>query len=252
MDNVVIFADHNIGYELVDYLYKNQTSFVIKAIYTNKNENSWWKRLENNPDIVHLLKYYDPNSTPIELLDESIDYLLLLSWKHLLPEPLINHIYNKIVNLHYSLLPIHKGVYPVNWAIQDGDKLTGVTYHIVDKGIDTGAIIAQEELNILWTDDSYTLLNKLDKLAIQLFKNIWEIRTKWDNQIVNQNKGGKYNSRKDFEKSNQINLYKNYIAKDFINILRAKTFNDKSSAYFIDEETGIKYSINIKITKLDE
>ena len=48
-------------------------------------------------------------------------------------------------NLHASLLPIYRGAAPINWAVINGEKETGVSTFFIDKNIDTGNIIFQEK-----------------------------------------------------------------------------------------------------------
>lgn len=55
-------------------------------------------------------------------------------------------------NLHASLLPHYRGAAPINWAIINGEKKTGITTFFIDENIDTGAIILQEEVTISPTD----------------------------------------------------------------------------------------------------
>ena len=52
------------------------------------------------------------------------------------------------INLHGSLLPDYRGAAPINWAIMNGDEKTGVTTFFIEKEIDTGKVIAQENLSI--------------------------------------------------------------------------------------------------------
>ena len=64
-------------------------------------------------------------------------------------EPKVNHIHhgftrNSRLNLHASLLPNYRGAAPINWAIINGEKETGVTTFFIEKEIDTGKIIDQE------------------------------------------------------------------------------------------------------------
>ncbi|GAA1034323.1 MULTISPECIES: formyltransferase family protein [Amycolatopsis] len=56
-----------------------------------------------------------------------------------------------IVNCHPGRLPQHRGVRPVNWALRNGDHLAGITVHVVDDGIDSGAILG-ETLFSIWPD----------------------------------------------------------------------------------------------------
>ncbi|GAA4271881.1 methionyl-tRNA formyltransferase [Aquimarina gracilis] len=64
-------------------------------------------------------------------------------------------------NLHASLLPDYRGAAPINWAIINGERKTGVTTFFIDEKIDTGHIIYQEEVPIEETDNAGTLHDKL-------------------------------------------------------------------------------------------
>ncbi|MCD6366600.1 MAG: methionyl-tRNA formyltransferase [Bacteroidales bacterium] len=64
-------------------------------------------------------------------------------------------------NLHASLLPQYRGAAPINWALINGEKETGVTTFFLDKEIDTGKIILQEEVPVSVADNVESLHNKL-------------------------------------------------------------------------------------------
>lgn len=64
-------------------------------------------------------------------------------------------------NLHASLLPQYRGAAPINWAIINREKKTGVTTFFIDDKIDTGAIIAKKELTMESTETAGTLHDKL-------------------------------------------------------------------------------------------
>jgi len=64
-------------------------------------------------------------------------------------------------NLHASLLPQYRGAAPINWAIINGEKETGVTTFFIEKEIDTGAILLQRKTTIASDDDAGTLHDKL-------------------------------------------------------------------------------------------
>ena len=65
-------------------------------------------------------------------------------------------------NLHASLLPNYRGAAPINWAIINGEKETGVTTFFLKHEIDTGSIIYQEKVAILPEDDLGSLYEKTD------------------------------------------------------------------------------------------
>ncbi|WP_289644593.1 methionyl-tRNA formyltransferase [Maribacter aestuarii] len=68
-------------------------------------------------------------------------------------------------NLHASLLPEYRGAAPINWAIMNGEKKTGVTTFFIDEKIDTGAIILQEETDIHPNENAGSLHDRLMALG---------------------------------------------------------------------------------------
>ncbi|MBN3581760.1 methionyl-tRNA formyltransferase [Algoriphagus aestuarii] len=71
-------------------------------------------------------------------------------------------------NLHASLLPNYRGAAPINWAIINGEKETGVTTFFLKHEIDTGSILFQEKIKILEEDDLGTVYEKLMTLGAEL------------------------------------------------------------------------------------
>lgn len=71
-------------------------------------------------------------------------------------------------NLHASLLPQYRGAAPINWAIINGEKRTGVTTFLLNHEIDKGAIIEQESVEILPEDNIGTLYDKLMHIGSKL------------------------------------------------------------------------------------
>ena len=71
-------------------------------------------------------------------------------------------------NLHASLLPDYRGAAPINWAIINGEKETGVTTFFIDEKIDTGAVILQSKVEISPTENAGELHDKLMQLGANL------------------------------------------------------------------------------------
>lgn len=88
------------------------------------------------------------------------DIILIGAWGEILKKPAI--ILPKIacINCHPSLLPKHRGNNPYISAIKEGETKTGITFHLVDEGVDTGAILLQEEIFISEDDTGGSLKNK--------------------------------------------------------------------------------------------
>ena len=86
----------------------------------------------------------------------------------MLPEIVWNMPRLGTFNLHGSLLPQYRGAAPINWAIINGDKETGVTTFFLKHEIDTGDIIYKESIPILPTDNAGTIHDKLMELGASL------------------------------------------------------------------------------------
>jgi len=72
------------------------------------------------------------------------------------------------LNLHASLLPKYRGAAPIQWAVANGERVTGVTTMRIDEGLDTGDILLQRELPVFEEDTSETLAPKLAAVGAEL------------------------------------------------------------------------------------
>lgn len=86
----------------------------------------------------------------------------------MLPEVVWNMPPHGTFNLHASLLPQYRGAAPINWAIINGEKKTGVTTFLLDHEIDTGLVLHREEVEILDTDNAEDVHDKLMNLGAPL------------------------------------------------------------------------------------
>ncbi len=93
----------------------------------------------------------------------SIGYLTIFK------QPTIDAVHGRIINGHAALLPNHAGRSAVPWAIIDGDQLTGITYHWVDAGIDTGNILLQATCPIAPEETQSSLFAKVHYLLEEYF-----------------------------------------------------------------------------------
>jgi len=96
-------------------------------------------------------------------------------------------------NLHASLLPDYRGAAPINWAIINGETITGVTTFFIDEKIDTGAIILQEEIAIDEDDTAGDLHDKLMHLGSKLVVKTVALIGKGEVKTKQQKLSGKSN-----------------------------------------------------------
>lgn len=101
------------------------------------------------------------------LLKISPDILLVVSYGQILRAPLLNIPGCICMNVHASLLPLHRGASPVQAAILAGDKQTGVTFMQMDEGLDTGGIYTSVIHPLTGRETTQTLKTTLAELAGQ-------------------------------------------------------------------------------------
>jgi phosphoribosylglycinamide formyltransferase-1 len=82
------------------------------------------------------------------LEEHDVDLVVLAGYMHLLTEPFLRRFPGRIVNVHPSLLPAFPGAHAIDDALAAAAETTGVTVHYVDEGLDTGPVIAQEEVRV--------------------------------------------------------------------------------------------------------
>lgn len=98
-----------------------------------------------------------------------VEYVLLAGYMRILSRDFIQAFEHRIINMHPSLLPAFKGRNGIEDAFNYGVKVTGVTIHYVDAGIDTGEIIAQEPVMIDNNDTLGMLEKKVHRLEYALY-----------------------------------------------------------------------------------
>ncbi len=96
------------------------------------------------------------------------DIIVVVAYGKILPPRILNLPRLGCINVHASILPKYRGAAPIQWAIINGEKETGVTTMLMDEGLDTGDIFLQERIKIEEEDNSETLAKKLSELGASL------------------------------------------------------------------------------------
>lgn len=109
------------------------------------------------------------NQGLLSILSQSeLDLLITVAYGHILQDEVLNKPKHGAINLHYSLLPKYRGAAPVQHAILNGDKKSGVTVFKLDAGMDSGPIYTQQELEIEPTETTQQLLSRLNIVGVDL------------------------------------------------------------------------------------
>lgn len=107
-----------------------------------------------------------------ELEKRSVDLVVLAGYMRLLTAALVEPYAGRMINIHPSLLPAFPGKNAIGQAWDYGVKVTGVTVHLVDGGMDTGAVVAQEAVEIAPNDTLESLEGKIHAAEQRLYPQV--------------------------------------------------------------------------------
>ena len=122
--------------------------------------------VENNLPVLQPTKLKDPEF--VEALKKLDAHLFVVVAFRMLPEVVWDMPPMGTINVHGSLLPSYRGAAPINWAVINGEKETGVTTFKLKAAIDTGNILLQDKLPISESDTAGTIHDKMMVLGANL------------------------------------------------------------------------------------
>ena len=122
------------------------------------------EKVKNNEEFINELKVLKP------------DVICVVAYGKILPKEILDIPPYGCINVHASLLPKYRGAAPVQWAVLNGDKTTGVTTMYMDIGMDTGDMILKQEVEIAEDETTGELWDRLKeiggKLLVETLKQI--------------------------------------------------------------------------------
>lgn len=107
------------------------------------------EKIKNNKEFLELVRSLE------------LDLIVVTAFGKILPLDILESPKMGSINIHFSLLPKYRGAAPVQWALINGEKETGVTIFWMNEKVDAGEIIVQKKTDISLEDNYTTLLNKL-------------------------------------------------------------------------------------------
>jgi len=173
---IIFFGTPEIAVPFLEFLHQKEE---IIAVVTQVDKTAGRGRSQLHLSPVKLfaqekrLSIFQPRKIN-ELLDSlsklTYDLGIVVAYGKILPLSLIKIAKLGYLNVHFSLLPKYRGAAPVQWAIINGEKETGVTIFWLDEGLDSGKIIRQKKIAIKNTDTVNTLLERLIPLGIETLR----------------------------------------------------------------------------------
>lgn len=154
-----------------------EEGYNIKAIFTRPDKKIGREQILSESPVkkvatLHNIPIFQPENLDIGTLNDikavSPDIIIVAAYGKILPESLLGVPKFGSINIHGSLLPKYRGPSPIQNALMNGEKETGITIIKMNKGIDAGDILAQKSLAIDSADTTETLSEKLSVLGKKL------------------------------------------------------------------------------------
>jgi methionyl-tRNA formyltransferase len=239
---IALFADSHVGLEIAKFIFR-EFSKDIAVVFCVRENKIYNLALKNNLNC----KIFDNDKDAADTIKAlNVEIGVLAWWPYIISKPVIASAEYGFINTHNSYLPNNRGKHPYYWAVIEECEY-GVTLHWVDEGIDTGDIIAQRLIKISWEDDAESIYSKSLSQMIELFKDTYPVLRAGGMTSKPQAISGSFHYGNELDRHSQIKLDKQYVARDLLNIIRARTTSSKSikPAFFIDH--GKKYRVKILI-----
>ncbi len=200
--NIIFFGSPSYSSDVLSYLVNSKHS--VEAVVTQDIKASKKKKEAKTPvgifgEQYNIQTYYPNNlSDPsfIQILKKfESDIFVIYAYGKILPKEIIEIPKYGVINIHCSLLPKWRGAAPIQRALLNNDKITGITFFRIDEELDTGKIISKYEYEISNSDDSLSLQKSLTALAVKNIEDVFE-KVMLDSNFISQDDSAATYARK--------------------------------------------------------
>ena len=151
--------------------------FIIQAVYTQPDkQRGRGKKVSSSPVKECAEKLGIPVFQPQSLKDPDViaalaelqpDVIVVIAYGKILPKSILDIPRYGCLNVHGSLLPAYRGAAPIQYAIKDGVRTSGVTIMMLDEGMDTGKVLKKSEIVLDAKETTGTLFDKLSVIGAE-------------------------------------------------------------------------------------
>ena len=183
------------------------------------------QKVRNNPEFIEEIKNINP------------DVICVVAYGKILPKELLDIPKLGCINVHGSLLPKYRGAAPIQWAVLNGDKTTGITTMYMNEGMDTGDMILKKEVEIGADETTGELWDRLADIGAKLLIETLE--------LIEKGKAPREKQGEDFTLAPMLNKemakidWENKKAVEIKNLVRG--LNPIMGAYSYINEKKIKF-----------
>lgn len=197
MINICFMGNPKFAVRTLDILYKDK-DIDVKLVVSSEDK----KRSRGKVSPTEIKKYAQDNNIDVvtpktvnteefvnKLKELDIDYIVVVAFGQMIGKILLEAYPDRIINLHPSKLPEYRGASPMQFSILNGDKITSATTMLIEKGMDSGDILIQKDVEIKDSDDYTSMEEKLGEIGafairdtLLNFDSLYEKRIKQDNE----------------------------------------------------------------------
>ncbi len=153
---------------LINFSKKKNSPIKIVLVIANNKKAKGIYFAKKNKIKYFFISYKNKISAEKKILNYlnkyCVDFICLAGFMMILSNKIINNYKNKILNIHPSLLPKYKGLDTHQRVINNNDKYTGCTVHLVSSKLDSGKIILQKRIRVLKNDNKISLSKRVLKI----------------------------------------------------------------------------------------
>lgn len=237
----IFFVDGKVGERVADFISTEYPHDVTAFVTTAVNP------LHADLQLRGFMALVATDESLLSLARDS-DWGFLAWWPHIIREPLLSAPKHGFLNTHPSLLPHARGKHTTFWTLSKALPF-GVSIHRVTTSVDSGAILAQQEIDYGWVDDSQSLYQRAQEAMVSLFVASYPKVRANEASFVEQDSDFPVHSAREIEAASRINLDETYVARDMLNLLRARTMSGQPACWF--NEDGQRFEVRISISQCD-
>lgn len=172
---IIFMGTPDYASRILQSVIEDETIDVV-AVYTQPDKPVGRKKVMTPPPVKvlaqeHAIALYQPNrlrdeAVVSQLLKIECDFIVVAAYGQILPKAILDHA--PCINLHASILPHYRGASPIQQSLLNGDHESGVTAMLMDVGLDTGAILKIERIQIGDDEMVSSLFDRLTDVASSL------------------------------------------------------------------------------------
>lgn len=231
--NVIFLGDRRISRGALNALFSDEFApyFCLKAIVTDQElYNLVWSQQAQPGDVLYISNSARNNESILKAIeDNSVNLLLSVQHRWILPSNILNAVGGQAFNLHNSALPNYKGYNSISHAIIAGDSEFQTTIHWMADEVDSGDVAFKGVVKISETETAHSLYVKSVDVAVGIFHELLKSLVRGDTPRTAIKGGGTFYARDVLERMKDLTEVNDTVMLD--RIIRASYFPPLGLAY---------------------